>query len=251
MAYSQRSKVIWKTLTSNEDESGSLVPGSLEDLLSRATKDLRLAHQSIEQLQQQWVASGPGPKPNQSAQNPLHARRLAMLEQDARELQRGLEMAGRRARKEALSLGRRLRTLLEPPGEDYDLWFLLLEQDALQGIGFSTGRTLMVTFGRQRSEMGYTHNGTARARSVDPLLIRKLLFGSLRGSTVFTGGKVAMIALKMLSDGLTNNCPDIHQQHQDCKLLTDQLLFGGFFFNYFFALRLPCFLEYDTNMTRI
>lgn len=150
MAYSQRSKVIWKTLTS-EDESGSFVAESLEDLLSRATKDLRLTHQSIEQLQQQWLASDSSPGLNQaldrSSQNPLQARRLAMLEQDAQELQRGLEMAGHQAREEAQSLGRRLRTLLEPPGEDYDLWFLLLEQDTLKGFGLSTGRALMITAG--------------------------------------------------------------------------------------------------------
>lgn len=71
-----------------------------------------------------------------------------MLEEDARELQRWLEIAGRQARQKAQSLGRRLRTLLEPPGEDYDLWFLLLEQDTLEGFGFSTGRALMTTAAR-------------------------------------------------------------------------------------------------------
>ncbi|KAG5265119.1 hypothetical protein AALO_G00261630 [Alosa alosa] len=153
VAFSKRSKVIWKTLTTTENEGGSLVPGSLDDLLSRATKDLLLTQQSMEQLQRQWLAAGTGLGPNralsQTPQNPLQARRLAMLEQEALELQRGLEIAGRQAREEALSLGRRLRALLEPLGEDQDLWFLLLEKDTLKGVGFSTGSVAMITAGRE------------------------------------------------------------------------------------------------------
>lgn len=149
MSFSQRSKVIWKTLTSREDEGGSRVPGSLEDLLARATQDLCLTHQNVERLQQQWLATGMGLGPNRTPQNPLQARRLAMLEQEAQKLQRELETAGRKAREEAQSLGRRLRVLLEPPGEDYDLWFLLLEQDALRGFSVSTGRAVMTAAGRE------------------------------------------------------------------------------------------------------